>query len=286
MEVLVKYTRLGFVLAFLLALNGCGYDDFKDYDPPMPEMVMPNMDIGDLKNLYDGTPKTVYDDVVVAGYVTANDKSGNLYRTFMVEDATGAIEVKAGLDELHNIFPVGMYVAVKAQGLRIGAYNDVVEIGLHPDDGSFYDTDYFGHKAVMDMYVVASGVQTPVQPSVFRINELDARLCGTLVRVNNVRFSPDTEDVSRYVPNIGRTSETWATPRSPLGESAKTGYRIFRDKEGNTLTVVTSGYANFAGEEIPSGTVSLTGILSFGNTDKGKKSFLLKLRDLSDVGFP
>lgn len=280
MEVLSKHIKKYAILSFVMAAAcSCGYNDFDGYDPELPEQLYPNMDIGGLAAYCGGEPKTIYDDIIIAGYVTANDKSGNFYRTFIIEDGSGAIEIKAGLDELHNSFPTGMYVAVKAQGLRVGNYNGITEIGLPPDDGSFYDTDYFGHHAVMDMYVVSGGTYNIINPALLQMGELQESMCGSLVRIEDLRYVRDADGTG----SGWNDTDTWAVPRNASGDVPRTGYRMFEDPEGNTVTVVTSGYADFAGRPVPDHASSLTGILSFGKTDTGKNTFMLKLRDIKDV---
>lgn len=274
MQVLIRFTiRAAVLLAVISGMYSCGYDDFRDYDPPLPENIVPNVDIATLHGLYETGGAHIYDDLIIGGYVTANDRSGNIYRSFFIEDHSGAIEVKAGPDGLHNRFPLGRYVAVKAGGLRLGSYNGVLEIGLRPDDGSFYETDYFGHRAVMDMYVVLGGGYSVREPHESDISGLAESLCGRLVRINGLKF----------VAEPGAPL-SWAFPRGPGTETPQTGYRVFEDGAGGTITVVTSGYANFAGAEIPLGTISLTGILSYGKAGTGTDSFILKLRDINDVG--
>lgn len=264
---------------YVLLLPACGYNDFNSYAPPAAVPLVPNTDIAELQYYYGTGSKKVYDDVIISGYVTANDKSGNFYRVFMLEDHTGGIEVKAGIDRLHNNYAVGAQVSVKARGLNIGSYNGVLEIGLEPEPGSIYETDYFGHKMVLDKYAVLSGGYNKPVPEQYSIHELDEKLCGRLVRINGLKF----------VKNglIGSDEDiTWAVPKSVPGSNPETGYRVFEDHGGETVAVVTSGYAGFAGEVIPSSMVSLTGILSFGKTDTGSKTFMLKLRDIDDVEIP
>lgn len=76
--------------------------------------------------------------------------------------------------------------------------------------------------------------------------------------------------------------DTWAQPAD--GDmQPETGTAMFRDIDGGRIAVVTSGYAAFAGERIPTGKVTLTGILMYGKFDGGSDCFALKFRDLDDV---
>lgn len=122
-------------------LTGCGYNDFDGIVVPEYEEVPANVDIGYLRSLYKGEPLDIDRDMVVAGYVTANDLGSNFYRTFIVEDPTGAVEIKAGMFDLHNTFGYGRRVAIKAYGLVLGSYNGVLQIGRKSVE-SGYQTEY------------------------------------------------------------------------------------------------------------------------------------------------
>lgn len=253
-----------------LLLCACGYDDFGPYEPGRKPPPADNADIGDIAAVYNGTPVTVQDDLVLSGRVTADDRSGNFYRVFMMEDATGAIEVRAGSYDLHNVFPVGRRVFIHLRGLVIGAYNGVLQVGLPPIAGSGFQTDYFGVPAVVQRYVVVGDERDLPQPAAVFIADLDEGMCGRLVRIENVT-------------SVADGSTTLAVPFTGPGSKPQTGYRIFADAWGNEIAVVTSGYADFAGAPLPAGAVSLTGILSKGKTDTGREMYMIRMRDGQDV---
>lgn len=221
--------------------------------------VYPNMDIGDMRDLYAGEPVTVNRDAVIAGRVTANDLSGNFYRTFIIEDATGAVEVRAGLYDLKNLFPEGRYVVVRAGGLTISDYNGVLQIGLAPSGGR-HQADYFGHRAVVDKYVVRGRLEEKIIPMTVRLDQLDDDMCGRLVRIEGVALK-DGE------------AGTWAS----ADDFSSYSTRVFRSADGWEIDMSTSKYASFAGEMIPVGTVSLTGILM------KETNYALRLRTIGDV---
>ncbi|HAD56168.1 MAG TPA: hypothetical protein DCG00_01680 [Alistipes sp.] len=75
---------------------------------------------------------------------------------------------------------------------------------------------------------------------------------------------------------------TWADTGAESGMPA-TGTVWFRDAAGDSVAVVTSGYASFAGDTVPAGRVTLTGILMYGKFGGTREVFALKLRDGNDV---
>ena len=95
-------------------------------------------------------------------------------------------------------------------------------------------------------------------PAPLVIPALTESRCGTLVRIDGVRYTP--EDLS---------AATWA------------GYKRFTDAGGAEIYTYVRNYAGFAGEEVPAGkSCSLTGILQYDDAGKGR--YLLKLRDEND----
>ena len=95
-------------------------------------------------------------------------------------------------------------------------------------------------------------------PAPLAIPALTESRCGTLVRIDGVRYTP--EDLS---------AATWA------------GYKRFTDAGGAEIYTYVRNYAEFAGEEVPAGkSCSLTGILQYDDAGKGR--YLLKIRDEND----
>lgn len=267
----MKFLRHIAILAAASALAACGYDDFGSYRPTEEEATPANALIGDLHRLYGGNSYMIYDDLTLAGYVSANDAGGNFFRTFVIEDSSGAIEVRAGLYDLHSVFPRGRYVAVKAKGLCLGMYDGVLQIGLPVSDGG-YQADYFGYMGVLNRYVQSGGDYKEPQAARRGIDELDEHMCGMLVEIAGVAPEPDQD---------GNLPETWAVMDDE--QQMHDGYRIFADGAGRQIAVHTSRYADFAAARIPTGRVTLRGILTYGKPYSGTTMFMIKLRDTNDV---
>lgn len=94
-------------------------------------------------------------------------------------------------------------------------------------------------------------------PALLTLSALSQGRCGTLVRIDGLRYTP--EDLS---------PATWA------------GYKRFTDTNGNTVYTYVRPYARFAGAEVPAATLSLTGILQYDAAGDGR--YILKLRDEND----
>ena len=214
--------------------------------------------IAALRARYAGTPFTVTGDIVVAGTVTSSDLAENFYRTLCVEEDKAALEVMAGIDHLHNDFPIGCRVTLRLKGLTVGETRGVLQAGRPPAAGSGYAVDYIGSQPALATVLVRSGENLHASsPALRRISELVPALCGTLVRIDGLRYTP--EDLS---------AATWA------------GEKRFTDDEGHAIHTFVRPYARFAGADVPAGVVSLTGILQYDAAGDGR--YLLKLRDEND----
>ncbi len=240
-----------------------------------------NVTIAELRDYMSGAEVVIANDVVIAGRVVSSTRAGNFYNTFLIDDGTGAVEIMAGWPDLDAVYHPGQQVVVSVRGLAVGWRDGVMQLGLPPDPGSRYPTGYFYHPVVAAEWVMAERSVIPVSPIVTDIALLDSDLCGRLVRIDGLRAD-----------GALATGATWAT-RWP---EPTTGYVKFRSSERgpddftgrpqtDSITIVTSGYASFAGATVPRGEGSLTGILLWGRGGGGREHFLLKLRDEEDIDF-
>lgn len=245
------------LLAILMTAGACYDSRFED--PPV-ENNRPTVtsSIAELKSRFVGTPFVVSGDISLQGRVISSDRAGNFYRTISIQQDRAALEIMAGIDQLHNQFPIGCSVTLYLEGLLVSENLGVIRVGNPPQPGSGYATDYIGSRAALEKVLVRNAEDLlPPEPFLSTIPELSFQSCGTLTRVENLRYSPETEE-----------------------ETGWSGYRQFVDPEGNAIYSYVRDYADFASDPIPSGVVTLVGILQYDDTGDGR--FLLKLRDGQD----
>ena len=228
----------------------------------------PNMSIAELRDMWHGKSFAIDDYYVVGGRVTSSDVAGNFYQTFTITDGERAVEIMAGMRDLHNSYPLGCYVSVLLDGCAVGVERGVLQIGLMPASYSSYAVDYFYSRAVIDKYVVRRGDVAEMSARTLDFESLDESLCGMLVRIEGLRYLPETPE----------------TPETPTAEPAIwSGYRAFADAEGNVVYIYTSDYANFATDEVPTVTCDITGILQYGEVGGvSGECFILKMRSKDD----
>ncbi|WP_418991240.1 DUF5689 domain-containing protein [Alistipes sp.] len=239
-----------------LLLAGCYDSSFGTRtNGPVP---LETSSIRELRARYAGQTFPVTGDIVVSGRVTATDEGGNFYRSFCIEQDGAGMEIMAGTDHLHNDYPEGALLSVRLRGFALGESRGVLQLGRMPAAGSGFATDYIGQRPALAGVIVRSDAPLQsVEPALRTIRGLRSELCGTLVRIDALRYTP--EDL---------TNGTWA------------GYKRFTDAGGEAIYTYVRTYAGFAAKEVPVGTCSLTGILQYDPASNGR--YILKLRDESD----
>ena len=270
----MKKTTIKFLSIFailgLVFISSCIKKDFdaptdsSTYDPQLSV----NKTIADLKFLHSGgsTPILITDDVTISGIIVADDRSGNLYKSIIIQDATGGLPILIGKNSLYNEYPVGRRVYVKCKGLYLGAYGKYVSLGYTPDaSGAINDIP----TSELPNFVVKGSY--PNELPIIKINlgalatpDNAKQYLGCLVEIDSAQFiGPDVDVTFGVSPNLGSATE-----------------RKVEDCDGNQIIVRTSNYATFINEKTPGGKGVLRGIYSRYNS-----TAQFMIRDLNDVPF-
>lgn len=251
----------GAAAALLAACHDGPFDSPPPADNPLPATTT----IAEVRRLTDGASVTVTNDIAVCGIVTTSDRRYNFYRSLCVESDGAALEFLAGIDRLCVDYPVGCRVTVLLRGLTLGTYRGVLQVGVKSEAGSYYPTTYLASPAAVAAHLVRwDETLQSVAPTCLRIGDLTLARCGTLVRIDGLRFVPDAESAE---------SSTWA------------GTHRFCDASGAEVFSSVRSNADFADTEIPVGEGALVGILQHEGSGDSIR-FLLKLRDETDFILP
>jgi len=263
------FTRLIIPATFILLLGGCK----KDFDAP-PAPTDPNITVThtlkQLKALHvtGGTIDVISADMVVSGVVVANDKSGNLYKEIYIQDGTAGLSIQLDVAGLHNSFPVGRKVFIKCKGLALSDYNRLMQLGIKATVNNAPSLHAIASNLI-GQYVIGGSLNNPVSPKVVTVNQLGTSMSddmiGTLIQLNNYEFIP------------ADTSKTYADTSAYRNSQNLTARNC---QANSSILIRTSGYADFAGLNVPNGNGTLTAIYTvFGSTKQ------LLVRDTSDVKF-
>ena len=239
-----KITILLTIIAAIL--SGC---DLKQDVAPMPTFVgLANTTIAELLAMHPIRSEDSYDsipigsNIVICGYVTTTDEWGNNYKYINIEDSTGGIQIKIDNKALYHKYQIGQRVYVKCDGLVLGDYRKLPQLGLWAN-GQMQPIPSFKTY----LYIFPDGAPTGV------INPIEMT---TIPAANDI---PST-NYNRQVRLIGATfvEGGMATFSEP---GAATSHDI-KMSDGSTILLRTSNYATFASETLPVGTGDVTGILT------------------------
>jgi len=211
-----------------------------------------NATVKDIKDLYTGDLLQIADDLVFDAIVTANDISGNAYKFIYVQDETAGLKIKINQKDLYlRGYAVGQQVTIKAKDLYLGDYGGEIQLGgiYNGNIGNIEESAIYKHLFVGEE-------NTPLEPTTVTISELSEEHVGLFVKIDALQFTEE--------------GVTFAEPK-------KTTNRSLVDCTANGLIVRTSGYATFAGTNVPTGNGAIYGIVNVFNG-----TYQLFLRDTPD----
>ncbi|MDD3859731.1 MAG: DUF5689 domain-containing protein [Bacteroidales bacterium] len=205
----------------------------KELDTPPIKAVDPDK-VLEIKDLYQiqadsGDSYVFTDDYMLYATVVMDDATGNIYKEAYLQDTTGGINLyKLSSAEATK---EGDYIRINLNGVEIKNYSGKMEL-------IFSNILDFGKSMVVQQ------TNVPIEPAVVTVEDL---LTGEydceLVTITGVQFV-DADTVNTYATIGGTSSQN----------------RTLEDCNGNEVIVRNSDYADFAGDTLPSGMGSITGI--------------------------
>ncbi len=269
-----------FILSLTVFLTSCVQDDV--YSTPdlqgKCQDLTPTKTIAEVKTAFANNTATITDDIIIEGYVSSSDESGNVYKTIYLQDApenpTQGLVVSVDAVSTYTSFPQGSKVYIKLKGLAFGRYGNVLQVGYNNID-PITNTPTFGRipeKLVANHLVRSCASKVKIVPKVITLASLTNTstvdpLIGALVQINNAEF-PINLLCNIYAPNGITVNRQIVDPTmtTPI----------------NSRVVRNSGYASFAADQLPSGNGTFIGILSKFNSDY--QFFINRVSDLNMKG--
>lgn len=236
------------LLLVTIMLVGCSAASDKPSDMPTPSAA--NTTVASLRNYASsGVAHIVRDDMVLSGRVTSSDAEGNFYRSFVVQDATGGVEVLVDMYDLSAIYPEGTLLSLHLAGCAVAIDDGVLQVGSKAAE---YDTrllEPIASRQLIDRVVRRSDDVVVVEAEPMRIADMDMSACGRKLRIDSL--------------HLVAASSVDTLAGMTLSDARWSGTTLFCDERGDSIAVVTSPYARFAEERVPHGELSITGILSW-----------------------
>ena len=209
------------------------------YADPQPEQLYSDDDFGtltsiaDVKKMYTDNGNKPYDitkNCVIKGQIVTSDETGNVYKSFYIQDATGGIEIKIGKNALYNDYKLGQWIYVDCTDLTVGSYEGMIQIGYKDETGE-YETAYFEHSAIINQHVFKGKMATAeelVKPVVIAGNEVyNEKYLGTLVTIEGCKYCNMIFLIGYIDPNIVKEEDKKSNSnRFFLDEEDKTNWGI------------------------------------------------------------
>jgi hypothetical protein len=147
-------------------------------------------------------------DVYIKGKVISNDEQGNVYKSLYIQDETAGIEIKIGKNGLYNEYKLGQWIYVDCDGLTIGDYNGMINIGYADPTGE-YETGYLEHSYIIDLHVFKGEYADPVEPVVIKEADLHKKVnLGRLVTIEDLKYDNHVFILAYVNPNGNRKDYT------------------------------------------------------------------------------
>ncbi len=261
MKLFNKISLLAFISIFSLS---CVEDD--DYSVPQSIGLEENqnltqllseiesgsadlMTISEVKNLFvTGEVNEIESNLVVKGYVSSSDYTGNFYKEFYMQDeienATAGIKVSINQVDSYNQFNVGREVYIKLQGLTIGETNSgdgVITIGDTGNPAGDEVSEISENRA--SNCILRSSNSYSLVPLALNLSDINDSHIGLYVSALSAQFSAGLGGLTYVDPD-----EDYDTQRD-LESCVDSG----------TLKLETSAFSNFNDSMLPtdsSGTIS------------------------------
>lgn len=227
--------------------------------------------IAAVKNLFVEDEATeVVSDLIVKGYVTSSDASGNFYKEFFIQDApenpTAAIKIVLNQVDSYNQFNIGREIYIKLKGLFVGetrSGDGVIAIGGARNIDN--EVESITENSVPST-IFRSTVTETIVPLSLGFGEISDANIGMLVQVANAEF----------ISSLNGSAFTEATDDFDT-------QRLMQSCEGFDYTnfiLETSSFANFKQQLLPTGGGTITAVVNktFNGSD-----LVLVLNSVEDI---
>ncbi|QOD60155.1 choice-of-anchor J domain-containing protein [Polaribacter haliotis] len=233
--------------------------------------TLQEISISNLKGLFvSGQATEITSDLVVKGFVTSSDISGNFYKELFIQDTpsspTAAIKIAIELTDSYNKYNLGREVYVNLKGLFIGetrSGDGVIAIG-----GSKNEDDEIENLSLnqVETLTLRAGNTEELVGLEIKLSELNDSHVGLFVKISDAQF-PTSLAGKTYVD----ANDAFDTQRM-LEACDGFGYSNF--------ILETSAFASFKFSVLPSGGGSISAVVSktFNGSD-----LVLALNDVKDV---
>lgn len=297
MNIKMKFSKIhtiGLSLLFALGLGATSCQD--DFDGKEPVIQAPvaehkaNMTILEFKQAYwpkneagafDATvtdfaeeignhPTLPDEHIYISGRVISSDQAGNVFKSLVLQDATGALAFSINQYDLYLKFPLGQEVIVDLTGLYAGMYRGLFQIGM-PSESNGTTSCSFLPDELFKIHAEKNGLP-------------DASLTQIITLDNIASLGASPEDLMKNQSQMVRFNDVKfeLAGQAQFASYKNTEDRNLLDTYGNTLVVRTSGYSNFWQNTLPAESCDIEGIMGY-YASGSRASWQMILNDYAGV---
>ena len=227
--------------------------------------------IAQLKDLHvSGEVTEITSDLVMKGYVTSSDATGNFYKEIYLQNdstsPTDAIRVLIDVSDSYNMFNLGREVYINLKGLYVGEYrtgDGVISIGEF-DAGQNRISNI--REAVVKNHILRSSTVSELTPLPVKFSDITDVHIGMMVEVANVSVVSSQVGKPYVDPNDSYDTQRTLEACEGFGKTS--------------FILETSAFANFKQNLLPAGSGTISGIVS--KTYIGD-NLVLMLNSINDV---
>lgn len=280
-------SRFLMVIITSLFLMGCVHDD-KYGEPNLDGYQCQDLNatvtIAQVKALH-GTTRYVFPEnstAVMEGYVSSSDETGNIYKTIYIQDAlenpTQGFVISVDAVSNYTKFPQGSKIYIKLNGLALGTYGSLVQLGIQDADAISTGADAVSRIPERDVpnHLFRSCTEGgTIKPKVMTLAEMvstNDKFLGCLIQVNDVEFD------KRALCSV------YAPPTVTVDRTIGEGWNTATSTYTKTAVVRNSGYSSFANQILPAGNGKFIGIFSKFNSTY--QMYVVRNSDLDMKTFP
>ena len=250
-----------------MVLFSCLKGDFDTPETPFAN-ISPDkiMTLDEVLAMIKTEPVKIDQDKYLEVVVVADDKSGNFYKALIVEDLNGDKGVSVSIDEtdLHAKYPAGQGVYIYLKDLYIGLFEGLPTLGAAPDAASNGRVARISAGLIKNIFFTGKPNLEVIARKV-NFSDLGPALFNTLIELDGFEFK-SASPTTTFADN---------NPVNPLSVN-----HTIANCAGNELVLRNSGFAEFAGEIVPSGNGKIVAVYSYF-----RNAAQLFIRDTKDLDF-
>ncbi len=214
--------------------------------------------------------KQIISEILVKGYVSSSDRTGNFYKEFFIQDSvdnpTASLKIKINQTHIYNKFNIGREVYVYLKGMYIDEENTgdgVIIIGGRYDN---FDDDILDiTPSQIDNHLFRTDRTLALTPLELNLSQVSSEHIGIYVKLVDIQFPIDLENQSYVDPD-----DYFDTERA-----------VESCTDNATFILETSTFASFSDRTLPTqGSGNILGII---NKTYDGKQLVINLNSADDV---